>query len=176
MGGSRTETKARHLINLILTFTLCGFWHGANWTFISWGFLNAIYYLPLVIRRRHKRFTDTVAQGHFFPTSREMLQIAGTFSMTLFAWIFFRVNSMSHAYGFIKQLFIGNWLKTPSIEEGLPYVLIVLVVEWFQRDKQHALQIDKIPVWGRWATYYAVLLSMFLYSKTGHVPFIYFQF
>jgi alginate O-acetyltransferase complex protein AlgI len=176
LGGSRTDTKMRHLINLIITFTLCGFWHGANWTFITWGFLNALYYLPLVLADRHKRYTDIVALGRFFPTYKEIIQIASTFSLTLFAWIFFRVNSLQDAYGFIKHLFTSNWLKAPSFQQGLPYVLIVLVIEWFQRDKQHALQIDKIPVWGRWGTYYAVLTSILLYANTGHVPFIYFQF
>lgn len=176
LGGSRTETKTRHLINLIITFTLCGFWHGANWTFISWGFLNAMYYLPLVITGRHKRYNDIVAQGRFIPTPHEMLQIAGTFSLTLFAWIFFRADSLPHAFGFIEHLFNSNWVKVPSFLQGLPYVLIVLIVEWFQRDKQHALQIEKIPVWGRWTTYYAVLISIFLFANTGHVPFIYFQF
>jgi D-alanyl-lipoteichoic acid acyltransferase DltB (MBOAT superfamily) len=176
LGGSRTETKARHLMNLIITFTLCGFWHGASWTFISWGFLNALYYLPLVIAGRHRRYNDVVAQGRYFPTFREMLQIASTFSLTLFAWIFFRANSMSHAFGFIQHLFSSNWLKTPSFLQGLPYVLIVLIVEWFQRDRQHALQVENIPVWGRWAAYYAVFITIFLFANTGHVPFIYFQF
>jgi alginate O-acetyltransferase complex protein AlgI len=97
--------------------------------------------------------------------------------MTLFAWIFFRANSLQHAFGFIGQLFSSSWLEIPAVEkEGLPYVLIILVVEWFQRDKQHALQIGKMPVWMRWVTYYTVLTSILFLANTGHVPFIYFQF
>ena len=177
LGGSRTNSKIRHLMNIIITFTLCGFWHGANWTFIAWGFLNALYYLPYVIAGKHKRHTDTVAFGRFWPTHREVLQIFGTFTMTLFAWIFFRADSLQHAFGFIGQLLRSSWLEVPTVEEeGLPYVLIVFVVEWLQRDKQHALQINKIPVWMRWTAYYAILTSILFFANTGHVPFIYFQF
>ena len=177
LGGSRTGSKVRHLMNIIFTFTLCGFWHGANWTFIAWGFLNALYYLPFVLAGKHKRYTDTVALGRLWPNYREVLQISSTFAMTLFAWIFFRASSLQHAFGFIGQLFSSSWLEIPTVEkEGLPYVLIILVVEWFQRDKQHALQIGKMPVWMRWVTYYTVLTSILFLANTGHVPFIYFQF
>lgn len=181
LGGSRTRTTARHLVNLIVTFTVSGLWHGANWTFIIWGLLHGLYYVPLVLSSRHKAYANGVAAGRLLPSPREAVQMTSTFLLTLFAWIFFRANSLSHASGIIGRLWGSNWLEWPqnqatNLLSGLPYVLALLVIEWGQRDKQHALQIEALPVWVRWATYYGVVLAIFFCSATDHVPFIYFQF
>lgn len=176
LGGSRTNSKARHIINLILTFTISGLWHGANWTFIFWGFLNGVLYIPLVLSQRHKLHTDIPAKGRILPTIKEAMQIGITFLSTLFAWIFFRADSLGHAFGYIGQMLHSNWLINPTFKGGLPYVVFLLLAEWLQRDKMHVLQISDIPIWGRWAIYYAGISILFFYANTGHVPFIYFQF
>ncbi len=181
LGGSRTRSTARHLANLIVTFTISGLWHGANWTFIIWGVVHGLYYVPLVLSGRHKAYANGIAPGRLLPSPREAVQMSSTFLLTLFAWIFFRANSLAHATGIIGRLWSSNWLEWPQshsgqLLNGLPYVLALLAIEWGQRDKQHALQIEAMPVWGRWAIYYGVVLGIFFFSATDHVPFIYFQF
>ena len=100
LGGNRTKTTLQHFSNLMLTFTISGFWHGANWTFVIWGFLNGLYYLPpVLLRGPHKHQTEVVALGRFWPTPLEFLQICRTFILISFAWIFFRATSFSHAIG-----------------------------------------------------------------------------
>ncbi len=181
LGGSRTTSTARHLANLIVTFTVSGLWHGADWTFIIWGFLHGLYYIPLVLSGRHKAFANTVAAGRLLPSLGEAMQMSTTFLLTLFAWIFFRADSLAQATGIIGRVWSSNWLAAPPLDSsqlmhGIPYVVALLVIEWVQREKQHALQIGALPVWARWTSYYGLVLAIFFLSATDHVPFIYFQF
>jgi len=176
LGGNRTKTTSQHLLNLILTFTISGFWHGANWTFVTWGFLNGLYYLPPVLRGPHTHQTEVVALGRFFPTPVEFFQICRTFALISFAWIFFRANSFSHAIGFITHIGTSHWLAPLRHTKGLWYVLLIFVIDWVQREKQHPLEIDTLPRYSRWAIYYTISILILFVGKTGHVPFIYFQF
>ena len=63
LGGSRTSTRWRHLLNLIITFTLSGLWHGANWTFVSWGVLHGLFYLPIVFSGRNRHYQGASNRG-----------------------------------------------------------------------------------------------------------------
>ncbi|NOR45094.1 MAG: MBOAT family protein, partial [Candidatus Delongbacteria bacterium] len=96
LGGSKGST-ANKVRNIFIIFIVSGFWHGANWTFIAWGALNAIYFLPLLLSNRNRRNIGTVAEDKLFPSFRETLSILSTFVLTTFAWIFFRAESMKHA-------------------------------------------------------------------------------
>jgi len=176
LGGNRTKTTFHHFSNLILTFTISGFWHGANWTFVIWGFLNGLYYLPPVLRGPHTHQTEVVAMGRFWPTPLEFFQICRTFILISFAWIFFRATSFSHAIGFITHVGTSNWLAPLRHTKGLWYVLLIFVIDWVQREKQHPLEIDALPRYSRWAIYYTISILILFVGKTGHVPFIYFQF
>ena len=178
LGGSRTATKTRHLLNLIITFTVSGFWHGANWTFVFWGFLNGAYYLPLVLAKRHKRNTDTVAEGKLLPSFSELGGMLVTFGLTLLAWVFFRAPSITDAF-----LYIGRMFAHPVGGRGygdfsapITYSLILLGIEWVQREKQHALEIPELPVAVRWAVYNVVIIAFLLFGNFGSNEFIYFQF
>ncbi|EMI16079.1 membrane bound o-acyl transferase mboat family protein [Rhodopirellula maiorica SM1] len=175
LGGSRKVSKAHHLANLIVTFTVSGFWHGANWTFVVWGLLHGLYYLPLVMTGNHKRHHDIVATGRWLPNLREFVQMGSTFALVLLAWVFFRADSVSHAISFISHMMTSPW-RAPTLLKGLPYLALLFTIEWVQRSMPHALQIEHMPVWVRWPAYYSLIVVMFLYGNTGHVPFIYFQF
>ncbi len=175
LGGNRTTTF-QHFINIILTFTISGLWHGANWTYVLWGFLNGLYYLPPFLRGPHRHQTEDVALGRFFPTALECFQICRTFLFISFAWIFFRATSLSHAIGFITHMGTGAWLAPLRHTKGLWYVFLVLIIDWIQRDKQHPLEIASLPRSSRWTIYYVLSLLILLVGNTGHVPFIYFQF
>lgn len=176
LGGNRTRTTLQHFTNIIATFTISGFWHGANWTFVIWGFLNGLYYLPPSIRGPHSHQTEVVAMGRFFPTPLEFFQICRTFLLISFAWIFFRATSFSHALGFIAHIGTSSWLAPLRHTKGLWYVLLIFIIDWVQRDKQHPLEIATLPRYTRWGIYYIISLLILFVGKTGHVPFIYFQF
>src|SRR5690554_7687979 len=87
LGGSkgRTWMKVR---NVFIIFIVSGFWHGANWTFIVWGALNAIYFLPLLLTNRNRKHLEVVAEGEVLPSIKEFFLMLLTFGLTVFAWIF----------------------------------------------------------------------------------------
>src|SRR4030095_12748930 len=78
LGGSKGGTKMK-VRNTFIIFLVSGFWHGANWTFIIWGALNAIYFLPLLLLNKNRNNLETVAQGKYLPTPRELINMGLTF-------------------------------------------------------------------------------------------------
>ena len=82
LGGSR-GSKWNQVRNVFVIFLVSGFWHGANWTFIVWGALNALYFLPLLLFKKNRLNTDTVAQGKNLPSLKELFQMSITFGLTI---------------------------------------------------------------------------------------------
>jgi len=175
LGGSRT-TKGRYFVNLLATFTLSGLWHGANWTFVIWGALHGLYYLPLVLRARNRQFTsDVVAAGRWLQTFREAGAVSVTFFLVLIAWVFFRARSLGHALDYLHGMFAGGW-SMPTNLLGFVYVVGLLSIEWIQREKPHALEISGLPMPLRWTIYYLLAIVILVYRAGNNASFIYFQF
>jgi D-alanyl-lipoteichoic acid acyltransferase DltB (MBOAT superfamily) len=180
LGGSRGGTwfKVR---NTFIIFIVSGFWHGANWTFIVWGALNALYFLPLLLLKKNRTHTDTVALGKYLPSLREFLQIGMTFSLTVLAWIFFRAENISHALSYLATIFSKSFFTVPDIIGNMS-VLTVLIfifisIEWLGRNDQYA--IDKLTLsWKsplRYVFYYSIIIAIFWFLGEEQ-QFIYFQF
>jgi alginate O-acetyltransferase complex protein AlgI len=177
LGGSRVG-PSRHIWNLVITFTVSGLWHGANWTFIFWGFLNGIYYLPLMLMKKQKKNTDTVAEGRMLPSLIELRAMLFTFLATLLAWIFFRAPTITDAFCYIGRMFSHPYggLDYSAFVTPLLSSLFLLSMEWIQRTKQHALEIQGLPRTVRWIVYAAVCVTFLLTGNFGSNEFIYFQF
>jgi alginate O-acetyltransferase complex protein AlgI len=183
LGGSRGG-KWMQIRNTFIIFVVSGFWHGANWTFIVWGALNAIYFLPLLLIGKNRKNIEIVANNSFFPSLREIFGITTTFMLTVFAWIFFRAEDMSHAIQYIskifsKSLFVGVQYKGMFWADMLYYLLaFFIIIEWFGRRDKFAL--EKIGLnWKRpfRLVFYAFIIFLIgMFMKTGGTPFIYFQF
>lgn len=177
LGGSRVKSS-KYIRNIILTFTISGLWHGANWTFVFWGFLNGLYYVPLLLTNSNKKYTGVVAQYSWFPNIKEVLQICTTFIFTLIAWIFFRSETIQDAFYYLAGMFSLSLFNIPHIHRSfLPFILVFLLVEWIQRHKDHPLQIDKAPVAIKFAAYASISVLIVLYHvQDVDIEFIYFQF
>src|SRR5690554_30925 len=93
--------------NTFIIFVVSGFWHGANWTFIVWGALNAVYFLPLLLRGKNRVHTGDSAANRFLPTLKELKVMFITFGLTVLAWVFFRAENVSHALQYLSDLFGG---------------------------------------------------------------------
>ena len=189
LGGSRVGT-AKKVRNTFIIFIVSGFWHGANWTFIVWGALNAIYFLPLLLTSNNRKNLDVVAKGRMLPSLRELFAILTTFSLTVLAWIFFRAESITHAGQYIYDLFVGlttqaGYLQTIALFKAelitssrlLFLIPVFLLIEWLGRGQQYA--IEKLGLnWNRslrFAMYYAIILAIFWLGGKEQ-EFIYFQF
>ncbi len=145
LGGSRGGTPMK-VRNTFIIFIVSGFWHGASWTFIIWGALNAAYFLPLLLAGKNRQNLEVVAKGSLLPGLKEVLKIVITFSLTVFAWIFFRAESAPHAISMIGNIF-SNSLFTIPYYPGLglaksTFILVFLFIgiEWIGREYQFAIQ------------------------------------
>lgn len=183
LGGSQGGTWMK-IRNTFIIFLVSGFWHGANWTFIVWGALNALYFLPLMLSNKNRKNVEIVAKGKTFPSIREVLNMGLTFGLTLFAWIFFRAESLSHAVSIISEIFSSSLFVLPSFQgigRTLPIIGLIgflLIIEWIGREEQFA--ISKIGRnWitpARWSFYSLIVFFIGMYMQTEETPFIYFQF
>lgn len=178
LGGSRGGTKMR-IRNTFIIFIVSGFWHGANWTFIIWGFLNALYIMPSIIRETNRDNIEIVAKGKMFPVFKDAFNICLTFLLTVFAWIFFRADTVGIALTYIQKIFSASLFTFP---QNLPmltlYLLVIFVfIEWIGRENNFAIEKtgNKWPIFIRWSFYY-LLVFLILYLSGEGKEFIYFQF
>ncbi|CAN5172852.1 MBOAT family protein [soil metagenome] len=179
LGGSRGSVWMQ-VRNVLLVFLISGFWHGANFTFIVWGALNALYYIPLLIFKRTRAHLDIVAKGRNLPTVSELLGIITTFGLTVFAWIFFRAKSVHDALGYISKIFSRSLFSRSGIGISPPLVLIVLLfimMEWFGREQEYAIQkmYVKLPRALRWSFYFVLMMMIITWDRREQ-EFIYFHF
>lgn len=180
LGGSRGGTTMK-VRNTFIIFIVSGFWHGANWTFIAWGALNAIYFLPLLLTKNNRNHIDIVSKGKILPTFREFALILLTFCLTVFAWIFFRAENISHAFSYIKAIFSPTFFSIPSIV-SIKMILVTtlliafVIIEWLNRHKEHALQLSaSFSRTFRYLAYFILIVSI-AWFKGNSQDFIYFQF
>ncbi len=180
LGGSRGGAFIK-VRNTFIIFIVSGFWHGANWTFIAWGALNAIYFLPLLLTKNNRRNLDVVAKGKLLPSVKEFALMLVTFGLIVFAWIFFRAENITHAFNYISEIFSPSLFQAPRFL-GIGKTLIIIIgififVEWLGREQQFAIQTLGVK-WKRplrHAMYYAIIIAIFLFDGKEQ-QFIYFQF
>lgn len=176
LGGSKGGTGMK-VRNTFIIFIVSGFWHGANWTFIIWGALNAIYFLPLLLAKKNRANLDVAAKGKYLPNIKEIFQIGTTFFLTIIAWIFFRAANVTEAIAYLQQMFSASLFAMPTYlpSQTVILILIFVVIEWLGREKEYALENIKLPAVLRWSLYYAIIFTIFEFGGTQQ-EFIYFQF
>lgn len=178
LGGSR-GSKWIKVRNTFIIFIVSGFWHGANWTFIVWGFLNALYFLPLLLTNTNRSHLEIVACNSVLPTFKEIYGMVTTFLLTVFAWIFFRAETLSDAFNFIRGIFSKNLFHLPTVRPTFLLLLLLffVLVEWFGRRGNFALETFLIRQSRilRWSFYLFLLVLLFLFQRESET-FIYFQF
>ena len=181
LGGSRVS-KAKIVRNTFVIFLLSGFWHGANWTFIVWGAYHALLFLPLILLGKNRKHTDVVAMGRFLPSLKEVGQMLLTFFLAVVGWIVFRANTIEEAWNYICGLFNKSLFSVPWLDSRHYYlpviisIMLMLVVEWLQRNKEHAFDLSGMKSHVlKFGIYYVIVAALFWFG--GHAEsFIYFQF
>ena len=183
LGGSRGG-KWNKIRNVFIIFIISGFWHGANWTFIIWGALNALFFLPLLLTKKNRNNLEVVAQGRVLPNLKELFSILLTFSLTVFAWVFFRAENLSHAVQYILDVFKnpGSFLLLSNYTAyafTINLLVVFLLLEWLGRLEPFALSKMfniKSPLIRK--SLYMVLTIIILFEFSSNPPqeFIYFTF
>lgn len=178
LGGSR-GSKATILRNVAIIFLVSGLWHGANWTFVVWGGVHAALFIPLILTGANRTHTsDVVAQGRTLSSFKEICQMSLTFAMVTLAWVFFRADSLDHAFQYLGGIFAFNLNTEPHhfVLIAIAFMGIMVLVDWLSRT-------GEIPKWWltkrmtpvRWAAYSIAVLLILKNLQNGS-SFIYFQF
>jgi len=168
------------IFSSVITFLLCGLWHGANWVYVVFGLLHglALGYELLTKKLRKKWNKRIPVKIYYF----------GSVFLTFVFWnislIFFHSSSLGDAFAYLNGIFSNTLFSMPNADTGVnPLTITVLIpifimAEWLQKDKIHVLQLDykKLPRYIRWIIYVLVVFSIGMLGNTGDVPFIYFQF
>jgi alginate O-acetyltransferase complex protein AlgI len=182
LGGSRGSVWMK-VRNTFIIFLVSGFWHGANWTFVIWGGLNALYFLPLLLFNKNRHHLETVAKGKYLPSIRDTFKILLTFSLTVLAWVFFRAENLAHAGNYLSEIFSKSTFSVPDINILVSsyitviFIVLFVFVEWAGRNGEYGIELIGLK-WNRvfrWIFYYGIGLTIFYFSGDQQ-QFIYFQF
>ncbi|MEC3908015.1 MBOAT family O-acyltransferase [Tamlana sp. 2201CG12-4] len=182
LGGSRVS-KLKSVRNIIIIFLISGFWHGANWTFIFWGAFHALAYIPVFLMGRNTIYKNSVVgENSLFPSLIEIGQVLLTFSIITFSRIFFRSESITDAFAFIKRICFHFTYETYNHPMGYRmidyYILITLFVLYeyrIRKDERSPFKFKSKII--RFIAYTIVVLGMLLfYDSNVDRSFIYFQF
>jgi alginate O-acetyltransferase complex protein AlgI len=175
LGGNRVS-RGRWYLNLMIVFLVSGLWHGANWTFIVWGFLHGIFFIA---RLAFARESGTAVDLQFTPQVwwKRTLKMLLTFHLVCLAWVFFRAESIGDAWQILSK--IGSAIATGQLAgplKPLQWIALLLVVEWLAQNHEHGFDRLPLPRPVRWGLYYAMVLVIIYGTPLSYVPFIYFQF
>ncbi len=179
LGGSKGGMWMK-IRNTLVIFLVSGFWHGANWTFIVWGLLNAIFILPSIIFKSNRKNLDVVANGKTLPSLHEFFAMLLTFMLSTMAWIFFRAKTLEEAFDYFGAMYSHTMFSMPQITPVFLSILIILFVsiEWRGRSDNFAIQAIglKWPKAIRWSFYLFLVMMIGAHIQIVETTFIYFQF
>jgi D-alanyl-lipoteichoic acid acyltransferase DltB (MBOAT superfamily) len=180
LGGSRGNREMQFR-NVLIIFLVSGFWHGANFTFIAWGAVHALMFIPLLLAKKNRQHTDCIEYRDILKNPLVIGKVIITFLLVTVAWVFFRMPTLGGALHYIEIM--GTSLFSKPTKQFLVHqqaffygIIIMLVFEWINRTKKHGLQIDNWPVMVRWVIYLFLAFFIFMFGNFNQVEFIYFAF
>lgn len=179
LGGSRCS-KIRIVLNTMIVYLISGLWHGANWTFVFWGFYHGILFIPLIFYGKKQQTSSLIVSERLSLSSG--LRMCVVFVLATVGWVFFRSNTIGEAFGYLGGFFTHSFFplcnKTLLLKCGV-FSVILFLTEWLQRDKKHGLQIDHKGIFKhkffRYLLYYIILICILSFTGESQ-SFIYFQF
>lgn len=171
----RDYDKKGLLLAVFLNFVIIGFWHGANWTFICYGALQGLYYVPLIINNqinKKKKLSKT------FPTFKELGNIFYTMALVCFALILFVAPDLSQAFGMYGKIFSLSLFSIPQFIKIkiLALIAIIILIDWINKDHEHGLDIKRFNPLVRRAMYVFLIFLIMYYGVFSNGSFIYEQF
>lgn len=183
LGGSQVS-QLKVVRNIFIVFLVSGFWHGANWTFVVWGGLNALFFLPLLLTKRNRKYTNVVAENRWLPSLRETLSMLSTFGFTCVAWVFFRAENLAHALNYLSEMFSRSLFSKPTVPDTKDFpltlllLLLFLAAEWAGRQNEFALEavVSLKSNMVRKLVYVILLFCIGMFMQADESTFIYFQF
>jgi alginate O-acetyltransferase complex protein AlgI len=177
LGGSKGGIWMK-IRNTFIIFVVSGFWHGANWTYVAWGFINAVYFLPLLLSNSNRNNIDAIQLKYNFDSVKVIMSILYTFSLTCIAWVFFRARTITDAIEYLKRMVTNKNFSFQYLDnERYNYELLLMIgifilVEWNNRTKVEPLSGKKSLL----KIALAITAIMAFGTFSDYKEFIYFQF
>ena len=175
LGGSK-RGKWLSIRNIFIIFVVSGFWHGANWTFIMWGLIHALLYIPLFLRGKNRKYsTKIIAENSLLPTIKEVFQMGITSFFIMIAWVFFRSETILDSYFYLSKI-ISEFSLPKDNKGGIIFIFIFFFFEWsFRKDERNPLNFYFKSI--RWLTYILFIYLIFMsFNVVKPDAFIYFDF
>ncbi len=167
LGGSR-RGKWRTCVNIMIVFAISGLWHGADWTFVTWGTVNGLMLLPFVFLKK------TSYSDH--ARLRDVPKCLLTFLIFALIFLSFRSPNIAHLEECISTLIHGSYLTMPMGISAFYYIVPFMITEWLGRNHEFPIMILKMPTAARWTIYWALLFIIAFYGAKADIQYIYFQF
>jgi alginate O-acetyltransferase complex protein AlgI len=191
LGGNRVG-KARWYLNLLIVFVVSGIWHGANWTFMIWGFLHGVYLITENFLYE-KLPAIKNATGKFSVFIKQII----VFVLACLAWVFFRAQTAADAFHLIKNMFVGIpqqirdiiqntlnarrhilYVNQASSEFMIAFAFIIIMILIHRQQKKQLFDEWLLSKQSklRWGFYYFLVISFIFFGVFNRTDFIYFQF
>ncbi|HMG83609.1 MAG TPA: MBOAT family O-acyltransferase [Ferruginibacter sp.] len=177
LGGSKNG-KWQAIRNVFIIFLVSGFWHGASWKYVAWGFVHACAFLPLLLLGRNRKHISTIiAYDKRWPSFKELIQMGCTFLFVTFAWVFFRADNISVALKYLQRIVVNTFeypkqfLCLPEGKTALIYIIPFILCEWYLRRDERKLIV---PAYKSLVYVILIVIVFFYFGKNN--SFIYFQF
>lgn len=175
LGGNRVKVQ-RWMINILIVFILSGLWHGANWTFVLWGFAHGIVYIFENLFNR--LFKIGKISNKLLQTTTSFLNVLKTFIIVSFIWILFRATDIQQVKVIFKAL-LNNFRITDnfSVEPRIWLLLgLFIIIDILLFNSRFDLWCNKRNSIVRWSLYSIMIFLIIAFSSVNNFPFIYFQF
>ena len=169
LGGNRVSRFVT-IRNTMIIFAVCGFWHGASWTFVVWGIYHGLLFIPLILTGGNKRYKGVICENSVVPSMREIGGVIMTFIAVMLGWILFRSETISQGVGYICGIFDASVFSIPGFIniKVLILTIFMFIVEWHGRKHEFAFNVEAIrSAWVRRGIYLFVLLLIFLFGRTS---------
>jgi len=173
-----------HMRNLVIVFAISGLWHGANWTFLIWGFLHAglaIFETILKMLPLKKVFSKNPKNKIF--TVIYLIKIAIVFHLVLISWVFFRAKNLQDALYILNHFFDFSFRSLQgldfqlNIKTGIVVISLLLLIDFLRSSRYLKSKTELIHKWKLEYVFYSFLIiSIFLGGVFHGSSFIYFQF
>jgi alginate O-acetyltransferase complex protein AlgI len=187
LGGSKKGIWRKYF-NTLLVFMVSGLWHGANFTFIVWGFIHGV----LV------SISNVLSDSNLFIVSKQnkfvrFISLLFLFVFVTLAWIYFRANTITEANYFVKEMIVGLPSVIRLFGSGMPifnplhlesklafielfsFVGVIFILDYLMSNK-HVVNFFLNKRWVRLTAYGIGFIAILFLGYTENASFIYFQF
>jgi D-alanyl-lipoteichoic acid acyltransferase DltB (MBOAT superfamily) len=186
LGGNRVSTS-RHYLNLLITFTISGLWHGANWTFVIWGFYNGALLVG-------ESIFNNLGWHYYRNMVGRLLRRAVVLASICIGWVFFRAQSLHSALMILRRIVVDTSLSAWSIKDAVSqwagdltsvaiglvtvlFIAIMFALELRQESMpEHKREVLFSTMKYQFAATVVLFEAIMLFGSLRSSAFVYFQF